>query len=209
MLRIPFDIVTHGLNDQIFKYNNELGQAEGFLDDVVMNYLIDVGKCTMKDDNRLPSSNNIQDMNYILKEFHIDMKHVRLLCLLYPWMSSLTVDRNNIEEVTQFEEMLKNFILDVKRDMNLVGQFNLADSFIKLNEKDIDIFEYFRKTKNQIHHKLCDGIDTSGAMDLLRQLIDKTTTYFYESHENVNARLLGNIHEFIFKLLNIFGLYYD
>jgi cysteinyl-tRNA synthetase len=206
---MPFDIVTHGLNDQIFKYNNELGQAEGFLDDVVMNYLIDVGKCIMKDDNRLPSSNNIQDMNYILKKFNIDMKHVRLLCLLYPWMSSLTVDQNNIDEIKQFEKMLKNFISDVKRDMNLVGQLNLADSFIKLNEKDIDIFEYFRKIKKQIHHALCDCIDTSSAMDLLRQLIDTTIKYFYESHENVNVHSLENILEFIFKLLHIFGLNYD
>jgi cysteinyl-tRNA synthetase len=125
------------------------------------------------------------------------------------WMLSLTVERNHINEVKQFDEMLQDFMTNVKKDMKLVDKLELTDSFGKLNEKDIDIFEYFRETKKEIHYALCDAIDTSRVMDLFSKLIDKTTKYFYETHEKVNAHLLRNIHEFIFKLLNFFGLNYD
>jgi hypothetical protein len=86
----------------------------------------------------------------------------------------------------------------------------MINPYLKFDEKSKNLYEFFRRTKEEIDVALCDSIDTFPVMINLNTLLNKTSQYMIKDDTNIiNVHLLNDIYEFIKRIINIFDLDYS
>ena len=147
-----------------------------------------------------------QKMSKSLKNFttiddalkKINANQLRWLFILHKWSDPMDYSEDTIVHAKSFDATITNFF-------NRVINYPFDRLYVKYNQKESEMAEYFDSTKDKIMLEL-DSFHLDIAAGLLLELISKTNSYI--STDYPNQSLVQKIYQWIVNLTNDLGFIY-
>jgi cysteinyl-tRNA synthetase len=145
--------------------------------------------------------------NFIkIKEFTktYSAKQLRFLFLLQKWNKIMNFDpKTSMDEAIEKERQFREFFQQAKA---ITRNFDIKKNPQKWSEKDRELSDKLRETKEKVHHHLCDNIDTASVLHQLSSLIVETNSYMKDSHNKIKSPLIMSISQYILRILKVLGV---
>ena len=200
------DIHAGGVDLKFPHHDNEIAQTEAYFDsEQWINYFLHTGHLTINGCKMSKSLKNFVTIREAL--LHYSATQLRIFFLIHAWNSVLDYSSQALEEAQVYEATIKNFFLSLKA--RLLQMRETGTTGIKWSERELKLQTTFSDAQTQLHSALCDSVNTSVAMKLLRNLISSVNVYISNAdtaHLQMDSSLLLRIGNYIQKLFRIFGV---
>lgn len=145
--------------------------------------------------------------NFIkIKEFtrKYSAKTLRFLFLLQRWNTIMNFDpEKSMTEAIAKEKQFGEFFKNAK---GTIRNFDIKKNPQKWETEDRDLDSKLRKTKEKVHHHLCNNIDTPSVILELSSLMSETNKYMKDITRNVKSPLIVSISQYVLKISKCLGL---
>jgi len=202
------DIHTGGIDLKFPHHDNELAQAEAYFDNNSwVRYFLHSGHLTISGCKMSKSLKNFITVKEALNRH--TPRQLRLAFLLHQWKETLDYSDCTMDVARNYEKMANEFFLNVKEVLRTKGGQSGNQTYQKVTEAEIPLNDRFNIAKTKVHERLCDSIDTRGALDEIRDLISDCNIYMMNQRQKkleIHKHLLKTIALYIQSLFRIFGL---
>jgi hypothetical protein len=135
-------------------------------------------------------------------------RQLRLMFTLQPWHKSMMYGEGAKAEMKAREAQIKNFFQNVDVATRGLQQTTTAASWTQ-DEKDLAV--KIQEAQSRVHERLCDNIDTAGAMEAISDLIKSVNGYLSKkeglgSDAPPQPLLLRKATAFVTRILSVFGI---
>jgi len=117
-------------------------------------------------------------------------RQLRLMFLLSPWNRGMSYGESSRQEMRAREAALKNFFQNVEVALREAEAAERASGGVEGSERptrwgrdEAALAQAIGEAQDRVHERLCDNIDTPGAMDALAALIKATNLYLAGKEE--------------------------
>lgn len=204
---IPTIDMHYGGADLKFPHHdNEIAQSEAFYDNKQwINYFIHCGQLYSKGQKMSKSEKNYFTVKDVLSEH--SAREIRLLFLMHQYNTLLNYDKEtSFLEPGKKDSVFYNFNLNaqvfLRRGMN-------NDHPHKFDEEEKELERELVQRRTAIHEHLCNNLNTPEVIEELAILVNKLNNYFKRPEDKVKTTLVQNYHQYIMKMLSLFGLEYS
>jgi len=198
----PIDIHAGGEDLKFPHHDNEIAQSEAHHECNNVNYFIHVGHLHI---DKMKMSKSLK--NFIkIKEFtrKYSAKTLRFLFLLQRWNTIMNFDpEKSMTEAIAKEKQFGEFFKNAK---GTIRNFDIKKNPQKWETEDRDLDSKLRKTKEKVHHHLCNNIDTPAVILELSSLMSETNKYMKDITRNVKSPLIVSISQYVLKISKCLGL---
>ncbi|KAI9142093.1 tRNA synthetases class I (C) catalytic domain-containing protein [Paraphysoderma sedebokerense] len=203
------DIHSGGIDLAFPHHDNEIAQSEAHYGcDQWVNYFVHPGHLHIEGQKMSKSLKNFTSIQEALQKY--SPNQIRILFLMHPWENTLDFKASSLQAALGAETNIQNFLINVKaliqEEKTNPAQFTGSHSFRK-NEKEL--LDSLLQIQSKVHSALCDNINTSVAMSLLLELINKSNVYLKitrEASQHPNTMILSKVAKYITKMTKCFGL---
>ena len=197
------DVHAGGEDLKFPHHDNEMAQSEAYHGSKKwINYFLHAGHLHI---DKMKMSKSLK--NFIkVKEFtqKYSPKQLRFLFLLQRWSQIMNFDPNtSMEEAIAKDKQFEEFFQQAKA---IVRNFDIKKNPQKWNQKDYDLNERLRVTKEQVHHHLCKNIDTPNVISELSSLITETNKYMKDTEGELKSPIVVSITQYIARILKVLGV---
>ena len=211
ILGAKMDIHTGGEDLKFPHHDNELAQAEAYYHHdgcrQWVNYFLHAGHLEIEGLKMSKSLKNFISIKEALKTY--TARQLRLMFVLQPWNKPMMYGEASRAEMKAREAQLKNFFQNVD-----VATRGVSQTFTEARwtEAELELHTKLVSVQALVHARLCDNIDTAGAMDALSDLI-KTTNIYLASKEAAGPGaplpqqlLLRKASAYVTRILSVLGI---
>lgn len=203
------DIHSGGEDLRFPHHDNELAQAEAYYHQEGchqwVNYFLHAGHLEIEGLKMSKSLKNFISIKEALKTF--TARQLRLMFVLQPWNKSMMYGEAARAEMRAREAQLKNFFQNVEVAARGIQQTTTSSRWTA-DEKELS--QKVTSVQQQVHERLCDNVDTAGAMDALSDLIKHTNLYLQKKESAAagppQPLLLRKATAFVTRILTAFGI---
>lgn len=200
------DIHSGGCDLKFPHHDNEIAQTEGYYDHSQwINYFLHTGHLHINGRKMSKSEKNFIKIIDILEQGY-SANSIRIQFLKHKWDTEMDYNIDGLNSAREDDKKFSDFFFNLKQILKVAN----TKTDMKFNQVDNDLMSYFKKIQNDIHKCLCNNIDTEGALNLVKELMN--AYYVYERNAKGPAYKVqlgygvGNYIAYIFKA---FGLDYS
>ncbi|CAI2360622.1 unnamed protein product [Moneuplotes crassus] len=201
--KYPIDIHAGGEDLKFPHHDNEIAQSEAHHGcDQWVNYFIHVGHLHIDKQKMSKSLKNFIKIKEFTKKY--DAKKIRFLFLLQRWNTIMNFDpEKSMTEALAKEAQFLEFFKQAKA---IIRNFDIKKNPQKWDAVDKALNQKLRDTMTQVHHHLCNNIDTPSVILELGNLVGETNKYMKGKDTQIKSPLVVNIAKYILKITKCLGL---
>mmetsp|Transcript_15209 Transcript_15209/g.45867 ORF Transcript_15209/g.45867 Transcript_15209/m.45867 type:complete len:825 (+) Transcript_15209:225-2699(+) len=220
------DIHSGGADLRFPHHDNELAQAEAYYHPQEsascdchqwVNYFLHSGHLHIHGLKMSKSLKNFITIREALESF--TPRQLRLMMCLQPWQNTLIYSNQSLEEVVTREKEFHNFFLNVQTAVRETSEAEAArtspsDTTTRWLDEEKALDSKIEAAAAAVHDKLCDNVNTAGALQQLSQLMTHVNVYLTARPRPQGGpggvlpqkELLNKAATFVTRILSVLGL---
>ena len=192
------DIHSGGVDLAFPHHDNELAQAEAFLDHSEhpwVRYFLHAGHVHIAGLKMSKSLKNFISIKEALKKY--SARQLRLMFLQHAWSATMSFKDASMDAAIAAEGALVNFF------GNLQALLRDATDERRFAASEQKLLTELQGSQTAVHEALCDSFDTPRAMSVILDLVTRTNVYMQSGKCPATLSLVGR---FVAKMVDTFGV---